>query len=537
MKIRKKYQNEFENSEEIQDRQQTAFEAEQERKRKKDLEYLADDQLYDNRNRIQKLIDRQNTKAVEVKNTQRNREFAVVTYFFLTIFLGMIAYFVYFQVEESEAFINSPYNKRQDMFADRIIRGDIVSSQGDVLATTEVSKDGSEVRSYPYGRMYAHAIGYSTNGKTGVESIDNFPLLRSHTFFPEKIFNEMRDKKNIGDTVVTTLDSAVQKAAYDALGNNQGAVIALQPSTGRILAMVSKPDFDPNTIAAEWESLTDESNTSSVLLNRVTQGLYPPGSAFKIFTLMAYMQEHKDYKGYSYPCSGSMNKQGNEIHCFSHAVHGQEDLLTAFANSCNTSFADIGLSLDLKKFAKLNRSLLFDTELPCEFPYQKSRFELKPGAATWDIMQTSIGQGKTLVTPYHMALVMSAIDNNGVLMQPYIVEKVTNDSGSEVSKTEPEKYASLMSEKKSAVLKQYLQAVVTQGTATALYNDSYLAGGKTGSAEFTDASDSHAWFVGFASKQGEEDIVVSIIVEGAGTGSTYAVPIAKAVFDAYFYGQ
>lgn len=498
------------------------------------MERLANDPLFDDRNFIQKLIDKQNEKAASIKNTRQNREFAVVTYFFLTIFLGMIAYFVYFQVEKSEAFINSPYNTRQDTFADRIIRGDILSAQGDVLATTEVSADGSETRRYPYGRMYAHAVGYSTNGKTGVESLDNFQLLRSHTFFPEKIFNEIRDKKNKGDTVVTTLEPAVQKAAYDALGSYQGAVIALQPSTGKILAMVSKPDFDPNTIAAEWESLTDKGNTSSVLLNRVTQGLYPPGSAFKIFTLMAYMQEHKDYKSYTYPCSGSLTQEGNEIHCFSNAVHGQEDLLTAFANSCNTSFANIGLSLDLDKFAKLNKSLLFDSELPCEYPYQKSHFDLQKGASTWDIMQTSIGQGKTLVTPYHMALVMAAIDNRGVLMQPYIVDKVTNDSGTEVSHKEPSKYVSLMSEKKAAVLRQYLQAVVTQGTATALKGSSYVAGGKTGSAEFTDNKDSHAWFVGFASQKGKEDIVVSVIVEGAGTGSTYAVPVAKAVFDAYF---
>lgn len=472
--------------------------------------------------------------APDVKNSVRNREFAVVTYLFLTVFLGMIAYFAYFQIEKSEAFINSPYNARQDAFADRIIRGDIVSAQGDVLATTKTAEDGTETRSYPYGRMFAHAVGFSTNGKSGIESLDNFQLLRSHAFFLEKIWNEIQDKKNMGDTVVTTLDMNVQRAAYEALGSYQGAVVAIQPSTGKILAMVSKPDFDPNTIAADWDSITSAEGNSSVLLNRATQGLYPPGSTFKLFTLLEYMKENRNYKSYEYQCQGSLTRDENVIHCFGNSVHGQEDLRTAFAKSCNTSFAGIGLQLDLKKFAKNNEKLLFNSGLPCDFPYKKSSFTLAAGASAGEIMQTSIGQGKTLVTPYHLALVMSAVNQDGVLMTPYIIDRVTNYSGTEVWKNEPQEYAELLTAKKSETLKQYLGAVVSEGTAAALNGQSYAAAGKTGSAEFTSAKDSHAWFVGYASKEGAEDIVVSVVVEGAGTGGTYAVPVAKAVFEAYF---
>lgn len=468
-----------------------------------------------------------------VKNSVRNREFAVVTYLFLTIFLGMIAYFAYFQAEKSEAFINSPYNVRQDAFADRIRRGDILSAQGDVLATTKTAADGTETRSYPYGRMFAHAVGFSTNGKSGIEAADNFQLLRSHAFFLEKIWNDIQDKKNIGDTVTTTLDMAVQKAAYDALGNQRGALIAMQPATGKILAMVSKPDFDPNTIAADWDSITADS-ANSVLLNRVTQGLYPPGSTFKIFTLLEYMKEHRDYKSYAYQCGGSLTEEGNVIHCFGNAVHGQEDLKAAFAHSCNTSFSSIGLSLDLKKFRKTNESLLFNSDLPCVFPYKQSSFVLQPGDSSWEIMQTAIGQGKTLVTPYHLALVMSTINNQGILMTPYIVEKVTNYSGTEVTETVPQEYGELLTPKKASTLRQYLKEVVAQGTGSALSGQSYQAAGKTGSAEYTSARDSHAWFAGYASKEGMPDLAVSVVLEGAGTGGAKAVPAAKAVFDAYF---
>ncbi len=470
------------------------------------------------------------------KNSSQNKEFAVVTYLFLTIFLGMIAYFTYFQIEKSEAFINSPYNARQDQFADQVIRGKIVSAQGDVLAETKVSADGTETRNYPYGRMFSHVVGYSVNGKSGIESISNFQLLRSHAFFLEKIYHDIKEEKNIGDTVVTTLDTSVQKAAYEALGQYQGAVIALVPSTGEILAMASKPDFEPNTIEADWDSITSLENQSSALLNRATQGLYPPGSTFKILTLFEYMKEHKDYKSYSYPCAGSIEKSGNAIHCFGNAVHGQEDLLTSFANSCNTSFAHIGLSLDLNQFAKQNEKLLFNSKLPCDFAYSKSQFSLDAKADDWEIMQTAIGQGKTLTTPYHLALLMSAIDNGGVLMKPYVTGQVTNYSGNIVSETSPVEFTRLFTKKESVLLKQYLQAVVTQGTASALISPNYSAGGKTGSAEYTDARDSHAWFVGYAadSKKKKEDLVVSVILEGAGTGSAYAVPAAKRVFEAYF---
>ncbi len=466
------------------------------------------------------------------KGGAKNMEFAVVTYLFLAIFLGMIAYFAYFQVVKSETFINSPYNSRQKSFAERIERGTIVSEQGDVLASSE-NTNGTETRSYPYGRMFAHAIGYSTNGTTGVESIANFQLLRSHAFFLEKIADELRGRKSIGDTVVTTMDTEVQRAAYDALGNYQGAVFAMQPSTGKILAMVSKPDFDPNTIAADWERITSD-DSASVLLNRVTQGFYPPGSTFKLFTMLEYMNENKNYEKYAYPCDGSFTQDSNVIHCFGNTAHGQEDLKAAFANSCNAAFASIGLSLSLNKFTKLNRSLLFDSDLPCDFPYKKSVFALQKGDSTWEIMQTSIGQGETLVTPYHLALVMSAVANDGILMKPYIIDRVTNYTGTEVSANKPSEYARLLSQKQCKALMPYLKAVVTQGTASGLSGAGYTAGGKTGSAEYTSTKDSHAWFVGFASKEGKEDLVVSIVLEGAGSGGSHAVPVAKAVFDAYF---
>lgn len=188
-------------------------------------------------------------------NREKNREFAVITYLFVGMFILMMGYFVYFQVFRSEDFINSPYNTRQDTFAEHVIRGEIRSADGKTLAQTVVGEDRSESRYYPYGRMFAHAVGYDSNGKSGIESFGNFSLLRSHAFFLEQVLHGIQNQKNQGDNVITTLNYELQETAYQALGDRRGAVVVLEPATGKILAMVSKPDFDPNSIAAEWDSI------------------------------------------------------------------------------------------------------------------------------------------------------------------------------------------------------------------------------------------------------------------------------------------
>lgn len=473
------------------------------------------------------------------KRTQKkdkNKEFAVIAYFFIGIFLAMIVYFTYFQVARSEQFINNPYNTRLDSFAERIVRGDIVSSDGTLLATTKTDAKGNEKRAYPQGRKYAHVIGYADNGKAGLESSYNFELLRSHSFILERVVNEIEGRKNQGDTLVTTLRSDLQQAAYEALGDRKGAVVVLEPDTGKILAMVSKPDFDPNTITSDWNAILANDDQNSVLLNRASQGLYPPGSTFKLVTALEYIREHpKSYKNYSYQCTGSIAADSYTLHCFGNSVHGEVDLKKSIAKSCNSSFANIGLSLDLGSYADTCGDLLFNKPLLTEFASSKSSFSLQKNAGDSEVMATAIGQGETLASPLHMALIVSAIQNDGVLMNPYLVERVENSDGSEVEHYEPSSYGRLMTEREAKILRGMMKAVVTDGTASALASKKYTAAGKTGSAEFgTNKGDSHAWFVGYANAKGSSPIAVAVIVEGAGSGSTVGVPIAKTVFDTYF---
>ncbi|MEH2942125.1 penicillin-binding transpeptidase domain-containing protein [Lachnospiraceae bacterium KK002] len=469
-------------------------------------------------------------------NREKNREFAIITYLFVGMFMMMMGYFVWFQVFRSEDFINSPYNARQNTFSEHVVRGEILSADGKVLAQTLVGEDGSETRQYPYGSMFAHAVGYDSNGKSGIESFGNFSLLRSHAFALEQVVNGIQNQKNPGDNIVTTLDYGLQETAYQALGSNRGAIVVLEPATGKILAMVSRPDFDPNTIEAEWDSIiADTEDDNSVLVNRVTQGLYPPGSTFKILTTLEYLREHENYQDYSYECTGSISMENTEIHCYNHAVHGTENLETSFAKSCNTSYANIGLGLDKKAFQQLCDSMLFQKNLPISYPFNKSSFVLKEDSSTDEVTQTAIGQGKTLVTPIHMAMITSAIANQGILMRPYVIDRTENYKGITVKEYKPSRYGALISEEEAAKLQEFMALVVQEGTGSKLSGQSYQAAGKTGSAEFSsNKSESHAWFTGYASAEGKETIAVTVIVEKGGAGSSTAVPIAKQVFDRYF---
>lgn len=466
------------------------------------------------------------------KRRARNKEYTLVSVFFVLIFVSMIGYLIYFSVEKSEDFINSPYNTRQDTFSDRVIRGKIMSSDGEILAQTDVYEDGSEHRIYPYSNMFAHVVGYDSNGKSGLESEANFHLLSSHSLFLDQMKNEFMGRKNYGDTVISSLSTTMQSTAYYALGDRRGAVIAMEPSTGRVLAMVSKPDFDPNTIESDWQWLVEDGNNSN-LLNRATNGAYPPGSTFKVVTALDYFRKRGSFEGYSYLCQGSITTDDHTIHCYNDTVHGQEDFYGAFASSCNCAFADMGIMLGGNSLRDTAEDLLFNKKLPLD-TYRTSTFTLNNNSVTGLVMQTAIGQGDTLVSPMHMALITCAVANGGVLMRPSLIDRVVSDSGELVSQTEYTAYKRLMSENEANLLGKLMKSVVEYGTATALNGRGYTAAGKTGSAEFDESGSSHSWFIGYCNVD-DPDLVVAVIVENGGTGSESAVPIAAQLFDAYYY--
>ncbi|MCD8221907.1 MAG: penicillin-binding protein 2 [Clostridiales bacterium] len=470
----------------------------------------------------------------EKPNPKANKSVLAVTYMLLAVFVCMIGYFGYFVQIEGKTVINNSYNARLDLFAERVIRGEIQSRDGQMLAGTETVDDGTEIRVYPFGSLFAHAVGYSNPGKTGLEALASFYLLSSHENAALQLIHELSGRKNVGDNVVTTLDVDLQKAASDALGGRTGAVIVMEPDTGKILAMVSEPGFDPNTLSEDWNFLISGDNTDAQLLNRAAQGVYPPGSVFKIVTLLEYLREHPDdWRDYSFDCGGIYDSGTYTISCYHSTAHGHQNIGEAFAKSCNGAFASLGLTLDQDAMRELTAQLLFNAELPVSMEYSRSSYAMGSGADEWEILQTSIGQGSTQMTPMHVAMITAAVANGGLLMKPYLIDHVESAAGDEVKKFTPEAYGTLMTAREAEIIGTAMRMVVTEGTASAVDTEAYEAAGKTGSAEFETGKETHAWFTGYAPLDNPQ-IVVTVIVEESGSGGAVAAPIARAVFDTYF---
>lgn len=453
---------------------------------------------------------------------------------FVMLFAVMIIYLAYFTATSEQDMINNSYNSRQELLLSQNFRGTIYSRDGAVLAETVLDGTQTENRVYPYGKLFSHVVGYSTQGRMGVEALANYYLINTSISLNSKVENDMAGVKNPGDNVYTTLDVEIQTMADTLLGLYQGAIVMTEVKTGRVLAMVSHPNFDPNEIVDIWDSLI-QNEDSSVLVNRATQGLYPPGSTFKIVTALEYIRQNPDtYDQYTFSCAGYYSLGTSRINCYHGTSHGSVDFKASFAKSCNAAFSNIGMSLDREQFQQTLNDLLFNRELPISLRYAKSSIQILEGITDNEMMQTSVGQGKTQITPMHLNMLTCAIANDGVLMEPLFIERVESAEEKVVKTFRPKTYGRLMSKEEAEILQELMTAVVTNGTASRLDGQAYTAAGKTGSAEYNNIKgDSHAWFTGFAPAD-DPEVCVTIIVESAGNGGEYAVPMARRMFDCYF---
>lgn len=468
------------------------------------------------------------------QNKETGAAIKSIAVFFSVLFLCMIAYMCNFVYHKEQEMVNNSYNSRSEILLSKNYRGTIYSADEKVLAESKLDAEQKETRVYPYGNLFSHSIGYSSNGRMGVEALCNYYLINSNLNLTEKVSNATLGLKNAGDSVYTTFQVSVQEAADKALGIYNGAIIMTDVKTGKIIAIVSKPDFDPNRIAELWSELVADTK-SSVLLNRATQGLYPPGSTFKIVTALEYIRQNPEMYGqYSFECNGVFKKDNCRIQCYHGMTHGTVSFTKSFAKSCNSSFANIGTGLDMTSFAQTLDSLFFNQELPYTATASaKSSINVSKEMTTDEIMQTSIGQGKTLMTPLHLNMITAAIANDGNMMMPYMVEKIESVDGRVIKSYKPKSAGQVMTAEEAAALQELMVAVVESGTAKKLQGYGYTAAGKTGSAEYNSNSDSHAWFTGYAPAE-DPQVAVTVILECAGSGGDYAVPMARRLFDAYF---
>lgn len=452
------------------------------------------------------------------------------------LFVSMLVYMVAYTAGNDRKLLENEYNGRESAMLSKNLRGKIFSADGEVLAQSKAGDDGKQVREYPQGKLFSHVIGYTAKGGSGVEKLENYQLIHSDLTLPEKAAYDDRNELYPGNDIYTSLDVKLQKACLNALGNHNGAVIVSEAETGRILAMVSNPDFDPEKVNADWDKYVG-SIGDGAMVNRVSQGLYAPGSTFKIFDAIEFMDEDMNKAmAYTFDCPGYTTIDGEMINCYHWEVHGKVDLKASFAESCNSSFATIGTSLNRDAFKKTLDNMMFGEKLPYDMESAVSSFVLDDSTSTKEVMQLSIGQGQTLMSPLHLNMITQAIANGGVVHKATVVDKVTSASGTVLSQTKPEDYRTVMSSEVAQKMQEFMREVVVNGTATKLSTRPYNAAGKTGTAEFsTNTSDSNVWFTGYAYDDSHPKVAVTIIMEKtAGSGGAYAVPAVRDILDTYF---
>jgi len=452
-----------------------------------------------------------------------NKNIMKTTYIFTALFLLLTVFFSYYIGVTSKSQMKNPYNKLHDKLSESVVRGDILDRDGVLLATTK-ENDGKEYRYYPNDTLFCHAVGSTIVGKYGLELIYNYELLTSDISNMTKFSNDLKGNKDIGNTLKTTYSFELQKAASEALKDYKGSVIIMDSENGEVLSMFSNPSYNPNMTEKEWEEVSKSED--SVILNRATQGLYTPGSIFKIFTLSEYLLEFPN-NDYTYKCNGYINIAGQNISCSNKAAHGNVDLVESFAHSCNSSFVNMGLQLSVTKFNQSAKKWLFNTELPIEYPYKKSSLNISDTTDEFLLAQTMFGQGETLVTPMHMALIVSAIANDGVLVKPKFVTSIENAYGRNIKNFKSEEYGRLFSKELAAKMQENMRAVVEGGTATRLNDfNNLIVSGKTGTAEINNGKNINSWFVGYAEKKDKKYTVV-VVCENVDANTSPVIPVTE----------
>lgn len=440
------------------------------------------------------------------------------------MFLSLVTYLLYFNMFSAEKVASNPYNKRQWEDERYVVRGSIYDCNGEVLAKTEVNGD-ERTRVYPYGHLYSHVIGYYSKvyGKTQLEMKYDKELLGHGDISIN--FNELRS----GYDLHLTIDNDLQSYAYDQLKGRNGAVVALEPSTGKILAMVSYPDFNPSASALEqnWNSIVERKD--SPLLARATNGLYPPGSTYKIATTVAAY--NAGYATHTFEDNGSFKLDDFKVENYGGKSYGNIDLKTAFEVSSNAVFCSLGYELGSENILSNAEGFGINKDINTDIPVAKSKIEYKK-MSNADAALVSIGQGQLLMTPLHVAMMGASVANNGSMMKPYLVDSITTSSGMTIGTARQESLYMPMSSMCAGYLNELMTGVVKEGTGKSAAISGITVAGKTGTAE-NETDKDHAWFVGYAPAE-KPQIAVAVLLEyDGGAGGSNAAPIARNIIRRY----
>jgi penicillin-binding protein A len=468
-------------------------------------------------------------------NRQIGRLMGVAT----LLFFVLIGFTAWRTVVRADALKDNALNRRPLLEQQQIPRGLILAADGTKLAinhSTGSRETKRYYREYPTDNLFSHAVGYAfvSRGAAGLEQFYNDVL--SGTGGDLRTFvDELAGGPEQGDDVRTTLDPKVQQTALSALGDRQGAIVALDPQTGAILAMASKPDFDPNRVPQEYAQLNKDD--TSPLFNRATQGGYPPGSTFKVVTAAAALDSGK-YTPDS-QIDGRNNKpiSGVPLQNFGGENFASISLTDALTNSVNTVFGEIGEKLGKDTMYKYMDRFGFDERPKLDYPrdqlfasgvYQGDKL-LGPGDNI-DIGRVAIGQERLRVTPLQMAEVAAAVANDGRLMRPHFMDKVIGPDGRVKDSFGSQEQSRVMSSDAANNLTEMMKHVVESGTGTAAQLQNIDVAGKTGTAEAAGGFND-AWFICFAPAD-DPKVAVAVVVEKtqqSQTGGEVAAPLAAQV--------
>ena len=457
-------------------------------------------------------------------------------------FVLLAALLGYWQVAAAPG-LNERAGNPQAAQRERLVdRGRIISGDRIVLARSIERRSAGQdvfVRGYPNGTMAPHVVGYATTrqGNTGLEASQDRYLRGDYGTEPLLVRLGLHTAR--GADVRITLDTRVQRMANTQLLGRRGAVVALDPRTGAVLAMASSPGFDLSRVDTDFAAIRGGQNAP--LLNRATQGRYAPGSTFKLVTTVAALESGLGYTPTSrFDDTGRLPASGRPITNFGGRVFGEHTLTQALTFSVNTTFARLGQVLGPDRMGATMEAFGFgttpDVDLPSSEVAASGRYRdgqlLPSGEEGIDVARLGIGQEQLGVTPLQMAMVAGTIANGCTLMRPYLIATVTDRGGDVVRENRPRQERQVCSAATAAQVTEMMRGVVREGTGTAAALSGLDVAGKTGTAETATEGINNAWFVGFAPARAPR-VAVAVVVESTpGTGGVEAAPIARQVMQA-----
>jgi peptidoglycan glycosyltransferase len=484
-----------------------------------------------------------------------NRQIVKLFGFIVVLFGVLVGFTSYWAVFDAEALKEKEANKRPLFEQQQIRRGRILAADGTVLARSVAKGKGDDlryVRRYPEGSLYGHPIGYSfvEQGQSEFEEFHNAELVGEGSEF-SSIFDELTGKTQEGNDIVTNIEPEAQRVALAGLQTQGfGAVVAIEPSSGRVKVMASNPPYDPNRVPYELTKL-NLNDLEAPLVNRATQGQYPPGSTFKVVTAAAGLESGAIGPDSTISAPGSLEIQGQPLANDYGIDWGPIALDTALTNSVNTWFAQLGEDVGSETMFETMQEFGFGSTPPIDLPNEGDESEVARSGLfaedetlltkddPVDVARVAIGQERLLVTPLQMAMVASAVANGGELMKPQIWSRVVDPDGRVTESLDPSEYSEPIDSDTAADLTTAMEGVVEEGTGTNAAIPGVPVAGKTGTAEtpFNDScgggsDENQAWFIGFAPADDPQIAIAATVECTTQFGGDVAAPIFREVAEA-----